>query len=103
MGAWNVLVSIGLFSATGACESPARYQLTAPLFDRVTIKLPAGRTLTITTSGLTPAATNYTDSITFDGKPLTSLELTHADLFGGGELHVTLSPQPAGLSAAAAS
>jgi predicted alpha-1,2-mannosidase len=99
MGAWNVLVSIGLFSATGACESPARYQLTAPLFDRVTIKLPAGRTLTITTSGLTPAATNYTDSITFDGKPLTTLELTHADLFAGGELHVTLSAHPAGLTA----
>ena len=98
MGAWNVLVSIGLFSATGACESPARYQLTAPLFDRVTIMLPAGRTLVITTSGLTPAVTHYTESITFNGTPLTTLELTHADLFAGGELHVILSPVPAGLS-----
>ena len=97
MGAWNVLVSIGLFSATGACESPARYQLTAPLFERITIALPAGRTLTITTSGLDPAVTGYTESITFNGKPLNTLELTHADLFAGGELHVTLSAQPAGL------
>ncbi len=98
MGAWNVLVSIGLFSATGACENPARYQLTAPLFERVTIQLPAGRTLVITTSGLTPDATNYTESITFNGKPLNTLELTHAALFAGGELHVGLSPAPAGLS-----
>ena len=98
MGAWNVLVSIGLFSATGACESPARYQLTAPLFERITITLPAGRTLAITTTGLTPSAPNYTESITFNGRPLTSLELPLADLFAGGELVITLSREPAGLS-----
>lgn len=98
MGAWNVLVSIGLFSATGACESPARYQLTAPLFDRITVRLAAGRTLTITTSGLDPAATGYIESATFNGRPLTCLELTHADLFAGGELHVALAAQPAGFS-----
>jgi putative alpha-1,2-mannosidase len=86
-----VLVSIGLFSATGACESPARYQLTAPLFDRITIQLPAGRTLVITTSNLTPAAINYIESATFNGRPLTALELTHSDLFAGGELHITLA------------
>lgn len=99
MGAWNVLVSIGLFSATGACESPARYQLTAPLFDRIKITLPAGRTLTITTTGLTPAATNYTESITFNGKPLTTLELPFTALTAGGELHITVSSVPTGLTA----
>ncbi len=98
MGAWNVLVSIGLFSATGACEMPARYQLTAPFFERVTITLPAGRKLRIVASGLTPTATNYVESIMFNGAPLTALELTHADLTVGGELQVVLSPAPAGLS-----
>lgn len=39
MGAWNVLVSIGLFSATGACESPARFQITAPVFEQIRIHL----------------------------------------------------------------
>ena len=101
MGAWNVLVSIGLFSATGACENPARYQLTAPLFDRVIITLPAGRSLVITTTGLDPAATNYTESATFNGRPLTDLELTHADLTSGGELHLTISTFPGGLTASA--
>ncbi|MDF3056188.1 MAG: alpha-mannosidase [Rariglobus sp.] len=99
MGAWNVLVSIGLFSATGACEKPARYQLTAPLFDRVTIALPAGRTLVITTSGLNPSVTNYTESVTFNGAPLSTLELPLTALVAGGELHVILSPAPAGLTA----
>jgi putative alpha-1,2-mannosidase len=98
MGAWNVLVSIGLFSATGACESPARYQITAPLFERVTLHLPAGRTLAITSSGLASSATHYTESVTFNGTPLASLELNHADLFAGGALDVTLSTAPAGLS-----
>jgi predicted alpha-1,2-mannosidase len=98
MGAWNVLVSIGLFSATGACENPARYQITPPLFDRIAIRLPAARTLLITTTGLDPAVTNYTESVTFNGRPLTTLELTHTDLFTGGELHIALSAQPAGLS-----
>jgi predicted alpha-1,2-mannosidase len=98
MGAWNVLVSIGLFSATGACESPARYQITSPLFERITIQFPAGRTLVINTTGLAPFVTNYTERITFNGRPLTTLELTYADLTSGGELHITLSSQPAGLS-----
>jgi predicted alpha-1,2-mannosidase len=98
MGAWNVLVSIGLFSATGACEKSGRYQITAPLFERVTIALPAGRTLTITASGLTPLKTNYTESVTFNGTPLTGLELPHAALSEGGALAITLSPAPAGLS-----
>lgn len=99
MGAWNVLVSIGLFSATGACESPARYQITSPLFDRITIQLPTGRTLVITTTGLDPAITNYIQSTTFNGTPLTALELTYADLTSGGELLITLSPTPTGLTA----
>ena len=103
MGAWNVLVSIGLFSATGACEQPACYQITAPLFDRITLQLnPAyatGRTLVITTSGLVVSETNYTDRVTFNGRPLSSLELTHADLTSGGDLHIALATAPAGLSA----
>lgn len=102
MGAWNVLVSIGLFSATGACERPARYQLTAPLFERVTIRLPAGRTLAIVSTGLVPAETNYIERAIFNGRALHALELTHADLFAGGELRLTLSTQPSGLSLPAA-
>ena len=99
MGAWNVLVSIGLFSATGACESPARYQITAPLFERVTLQLPADRTLTIRTENLNPSATGYTESVAFNGKPLAALELTHAQLVAGGELRVVLTSEPRGLSA----
>jgi predicted alpha-1,2-mannosidase len=99
MGAWNVLVSIGLFSATGACEKSGRYQITAPLFDRVTITLPAGRTLTITTTGQTPSAMNYTESVTFNGTPLTALELPFTALTAGGDLQIRLSLAPAGLAA----
>src|SRR5690606_17165166 len=99
MGAWNVLVSIGLFSATGACEKPARYQLTAPLFDRITIALPAGRTLTITTTGLTPSETNYIDSVTLNGAPWAALELPFTSLAAGGELQLTVTTVPQGLRA----
>ena len=102
MGAWNVLVSIGLFSATGACEKGARYQITAPLFDRVTIQLnPAyatGRTLVITADNLVVSETNYTERVTFNGRALTSLELTHADLTSGGDLRIALATTPTGLS-----
>ncbi|HSI08104.1 MAG: GH92 family glycosyl hydrolase [Rariglobus sp.] len=98
MGAWNVLVSIGLFSTTGACESPARYQLTAPLFERVTLHIKDTR-FVITAANLDPCQTGYTEKATLNGSSLTELELTHAQLTTGGMLHVTLAAQPAGLSA----
>lgn len=104
MGAWNVLVSIGLFSATGACERGGRFQITAPLFERVTLRLnPAhvkGATFTIEAAGLDPSRTGYVEQATLNGSALGRLELSHAQITAGGVLRVALSPEPRGLSAA---
>ena len=102
MGAWNVLVSIGLFSATGACEPGGRYQVTAPLFDRITLRLnPAyakGREFTIVTTNLTPRQTGYVSAASIQGRALGELELSHDQITAGGELKVTLAGMPSGLS-----
>jgi predicted alpha-1,2-mannosidase len=98
MGAWNVLVSIGLFSATGACEKPARYQITTPFFERIKIGVPspdsAGKELIISTKGLDAESTNYIESADLNETPLASLDLTFSELSRGGELRLKLSTCP---------
>lgn len=92
MGAWNVLVALGLFSARGACEQSPTYQLTAPIFDRVTIHLDSdyfpGKTFTIRTASSMPDG--YIRSASLNGKPLASLELAHASIAAGGDLVLEL-------------
>lgn len=94
MGAWNVLIAIGLFSARGACEASPTYQLTAPVFDRVTLRLDpdyfSGTTFTIRSAR--PGSKGYIRSARLNGTPLASLELSHRDIVAGGELVLDMSP-----------
>ena len=41
MGAMSALMAIGLFSVTGTASSEPVYDITSPIFDKVTIKLQA--------------------------------------------------------------
>ncbi|MBC7784474.1 MAG: glycoside hydrolase family 92 protein [Burkholderiales bacterium] len=95
MGAWNVLIAIGLFSIDGAAGATPTYQITAPLFDRVTIHLdPAyfpGRTFTITATPRHGCAGRYVDRAEYDGKTLQALQINHSDIARGGNLLLELA------------
>ncbi len=73
MSAWYILASMGFHPL---CPGETRYELTAPVFDRVEIALDRryakGRKFVVTTEGNAPDAC-YIQSATLNGKPLQPL------------------------------
>jgi predicted alpha-1,2-mannosidase len=97
LAAVSALMAIGLFDVQGGAETHPNYQITSPLFDRVTIQLNRdyfpGRKFTIITRN--NSATNvYIQSVKLNGKPLNQFWFSHADLVNGGTLEITLGPEP---------
>lgn len=97
MGALGVLLAIGLFDVEGGAASHPTYQITAPVFDRVAIRLNPryfpGKEFVITTKN--NSETNYyIQSAKLNGQPLKQYWFPHADLANGGALELELGPQP---------
>lgn len=98
MGALSALMAIGLFQFDGGSSLDSRYDITAPVFDKVTITLspkyyPAGKTFTIIARNQDPANV-YIQSATWNGQPLLTCWLAHQDLIQGGTLELDLGATP---------
>jgi putative alpha-1,2-mannosidase len=97
MGAVGVLMAIGLFDVAGGAALKPSYQITSPLFDRVTIRLHRdyfpGRTFTIETRNNSPQNI-YIQSASLNGRALKQYAFDHADLVKGGKLAIELGPEP---------
>ena len=97
MGALSALMAIGLFQFDGGSGLEPRYDITAPVFDKVTIQLSceyySGKTVTITTRNQAEGNV-YIQSAKWNGKPLNTCWLAHKDLVQGGVLELTLGPKP---------
>jgi predicted alpha-1,2-mannosidase len=98
MGGLGVLMAIGLFDVQGGANVQPRYEITSPLFDRITIQLDPryypGKTLTIVARN-NSAANIYIQSAAWNGKPLNDrFWLLHDELRRGGTLELTLGPEP---------
>ena len=97
MGALNAMMSIGLFSTSGMCGQDPHYQLTTPIFDKITITLSpeyhAGKTFTIETRG-NGEGDRYIQSGTLNGEPISGPFLKHEDVAEGGHLVLNLSETP---------
>lgn len=94
MSSWYVFSSIGLFPV---CPGTSSYVLNAPLFKKITIRLPERKLFQINTQG--DNQTQYISSINKDGKELGKLFIEHKDIVEGGGLDYILSPQPGDLTA----
>lgn len=97
MGALGVLMAIGLFDVEGGAAVRPTYQITSPLFDRVTIELNRdyfpGREFRITTRH--NSATNcYIQSARLNGRSLNNFWFPHTNLISGGSLEIELGPRP---------
>lgn len=90
MSAWYVLASIGMHPI---CPGDTRMELSAPLFDEVTLRLAGGKVFTIRVNGQSPQNT-YIQSATLNGKPYTKCYIDYQDVVQGGVLELTLSDQP---------
>ena len=94
MSSLSALMSIGLFAIDGGSSQHPYYDITAPLFDEVTIRLHPdyceGREFRIVVHG---ASENncYIQRAELNGTPLADLRLTHEDFQRGGLLELWLS------------
>ena len=97
MAAVSTLISIGLFSIDGGSSSKPCYDITAPLFDEVLIRLhPAynkGKELRITTRN-NSSQNCYIKSARLNGHTLASPSISHQQLSEGGILELELAGKP---------
>ena len=106
LGSLGVLMAIGLFDVEGGVSVHPTYQITSPIFDRVTIQLNRdyfpGDKFIITTRH--NSATNaYIQSAKLNGRPLNSVSFPHSTLVKGGKLEIDLGPQPSRWAAGSSS
>ena len=84
MSAWYVLASIGMHPV---CPGDPRYELTAPLFDRITVHLPSGKDFTVNCTGNGPGKRKVA-SFVLNGTTLSDCSILHSDIVRGGTLSV---------------
>ena len=97
MGALGVLMAIGLYDVQGgACVDP-QYEITSPVFDKITIRLDntyyPGKEFVIRTKNNSPE-NMYIQSVLLNGKPLDTYHFSHGELVKGGTLDIEMGPQP---------
>lgn len=97
MGSLAVLLKMGLFSTDGGTSAKPFYELTSPLFDKITIQLNpkyyVGKKITIQTKNNGPNNV-YIQSTHFNGKSLNMPWLMHDDLIKGGLLEINMGAMP---------
>lgn len=84
MSAWYVLSALGIFPLT---PGRAEWTIGAPLFPSATVQLPNGEALVIEADGEGP----YVSDLSYNGKQVDRLFLTHDEVAGGGRLIFQMS------------
>lgn len=97
MGALGVLMAIGLFEVDGGCSTTPAYELTSPLFDKVTIRLNPdyypGETFEIITRN-NSERNMYIRRASLNGKVWNDCAVPHAELVKGGTLVLDMGATP---------
>ena len=90
MAGWFVLNSMGFYPV---CPGSSQYVIGIPLFDKVTLHLPNGKTLVISARNNAPQ-TQFVNAVERNGKPYDKLYFEHTDLMAGGEIcfHLGVAP-----------
>ncbi len=90
MSAWYVMSAMGLYPLNPASGV---YQITSPLFEKVTLNLQGGVSFEITAENVSKENI-YIQSATLNGKPFNQTTITHQQLLKGGKLHFVLGNKP---------
>lgn len=86
ISAWYVFSAMGFYPLAGT----DKYWLGSPNLDSAQVTLPNGKELKI--NAVNQSDENiYVEKVTFNGKELTDVYITHAELMKGGELVFTMS------------
>lgn len=97
LGAWYVMSSLGLFDVKGLTEINPKFQVGAPLFDKVTIRLnkdyyPGEKFVIETVKN--SAEDCYLKSVSLNGKSQDSIQIPFKDVVKGGKLTLQLDQNP---------
>ncbi len=90
MSAFAAFTAMGFYTVTPGSD---RYDLGSPLFDRIEIDLPNGKTFTIEAEGAAHKA-KYIAAAQINGENLTVPYFTHAQMMEGKTLSLTMSERP---------
>ncbi len=90
MSSWFVFSALGFYPSN---PGQPVYALGTPLFDRATVHLENGKTLTVEAKRAN-AADLYVQSVAWNGSPLDRPWIRHEEIAGGGVLTFRLGPEP---------
>lgn len=97
MSAWFVMSALGLFQMNGGCAAEPWYELAAPRYPEITIRLDGkygrGNAFTIVAPGAS-AETKYIRSAVLNGKPVTGFRIPQQEVLRGGRLELEMSREP---------
>ncbi|SHJ88392.1 alpha-1,2-mannosidase, putative [Tangfeifania diversioriginum] len=97
MGGVSALMAIGLFSLQGNVNTEPVYDITSPIFDKITIELDqryySGKSFVIETANNSNENV-YIQEAFFNGEPLNTFWFSHEDFANGGELNLILGDKP---------
>ncbi len=97
LSALYVLLAMGLFEMDGGCSTEPYYDLSSPIFSKITIHLNktyyGGGDFIIETERKNPGDI-YIQKAMLNGVPLKKAMLPHKELVKGGKLVITLGPAP---------
>lgn len=90
MSAFVVFSMMGFFQVT---QSIPVYTVGSPVFEKITINLPTGKTFVINAENNSPQ-NKYIQKISLNGKPLQKTWFTHEQLMNGGVLEMIMGSRP---------
>jgi predicted alpha-1,2-mannosidase len=93
LGGWFVLASLGIFDVQGHTAENPTFQFGSPLFRKVTLDLPNGKSLVIETIN-NSRESKYVQSLKFNEKEITNSWMPRSELAAGGHLVFTMGAEP---------
>lgn len=90
MSAFLAFSAMGFYPVNPASGD---YDLGSPIFDKVEIDLPNGKTFTVSAEGASGKA-KYIQSATLNGEAMTEAKFSHEQMMLGGELKLTMGERP---------
>lgn len=97
MSAWFVMAALGLFQTDGGCSVNPQYEISSPLYEKITIDLGnqygRGKQFVIKANGVS-RNNKYVQSARLNGKPLNDFKFPASELLKGGELELQMGDTP---------
>ena len=90
MSAWYVFTAMGFYPA---CPGRPLYDIGSPIFEKIKIKIAAGKTFVIEAKNVS-SKNKYIQSAFLNGEPLNKPWFEHSAIINGGKLTLHMGDRP---------